>query len=60
MMARYNNGLMYWKSKKQKNVSLSAANAEYYGASEKAIENIYLRNLLSNIGFPEGHNTPVY
>ena len=60
MMARYNKGLIYWKSKMQKTVSLSTAEAEYYAASEMAIEIIYLRNLLSNMGFPEEPNTPVY
>ena len=58
MMASYNKGLIYWKSKMQKTVSLSTAEAEYYAASEMAIEIIYLRNLLSNMGFPENPNTP--
>ena len=44
----------------QKTVSLSTAEAEYYAASEMAIEIIYLRNLLSNMGFPEKPNTQVY
>ena len=60
MMARYNKGLIFWKSKMQKTVSLSTAEAEYYAASNMAIEIIYLRNLLSNMGFPEEPNTPVY
>jgi hypothetical protein len=45
MMARYNKGLIYWKSKMQKTVSLSTAEAEYYAASEMAIQVIYLLNL---------------
>ena len=60
MMARYNKGIIYWKSKMQKTISLSTAEAEYYAASEMAIKIIYLRNLLSNMGFPEKPNTPVY
>ena len=59
-MARYNKGLIFWKSKMQKTVSLSTAEAEYYAASEMAIKIIYLCNLLSNMGFQEEPNTPVY
>ena len=58
MMARYNKGLILWKSKMQKTVSLSTAEAEYYAASEMAIEVIYLRNLLANMGFPEKAQYP--
>ena len=60
MMAGYSKGLIYWKSKMQKTVSLSTAEAEYYAASEMAFEIIYLHNLLSNMGFPEKPNTPEY
>ena len=38
----------------------STAEAEYYAASEMAIEILYLRNLLANMGFPEHPDTPVY
>jgi hypothetical protein len=44
----------------QKTVALSTAEAEYYSASEMAIEILYLRNLLANMWFPEGLDTPVY
>ena len=44
----------------QKTVSLSSAEAEYYSASEMGIETIYLRNLLGNMGLPQGDNTPVF
>ena len=60
MMARYNKGIICWRSKMQKTVSLSTAEAEYYAVSEMAIEILYLRNLLTNMGFPEHPNTPVY
>ena len=41
-------------------VSLSTAEAEYYSASEMAIEVLYLRNLLENMGFLPAIDTPVY
>ena len=56
----YNRSSILWRSKLQKTTALSTAEAEYYAASEMAIEVIYLRNLLSNMGFPEEPNTPVY
>jgi hypothetical protein len=61
MMARYNKTIVQWCSKMQKTirVSLSTVEAEYYAVSEMAIEVIYLRNLLDNIGFPREWDTPV-
>jgi hypothetical protein len=38
----------------------TTAEEEYYAASEIAIEIIHLRNLLHNMGFPQGDDTPVY
>ena len=44
-----------------KTVSLSTAEAEYYYlASEMAIEVLYIRNLLENMGFVQALDTPVY
>ena len=60
MLARYNRGLILWRSKLQKTVSLSSAEAEYYAASEMAIEIIYLRNLLGNMRLPQLDNTAVF
>ncbi len=42
----------------QKTIFLSTAEAEYYAASEMAIEVIYLRNLLENMGFPQAPAPP--
>ena len=39
---------------------LEKAEAEYKAAPGMAIEVLYLRNLLANMGFPEQPNTPVY
>ncbi len=44
----------------QKIVSLSTVEAEYYSASETAIEVLYLRHLLENMGFMPAPDTPVY
>ena len=60
LLARYNRSIVLWRSKLQKTIALSTAEAEYYAASEIAIEIIYLRNLLHNMGFPQGDDTPVY
>ena len=60
LLARYNKSIVLWRSKLQKTISLSTAEAEYYAASEIAIEIIYLRNLLHNMGFQQGDDSPVY
>ncbi len=44
----------------QKTIALSTAEAEYYSASEIAVEIIYLRNLIQNMGLPQDDDTPVY
>jgi hypothetical protein len=60
LLTRYNKGMIYWRSKMQKTVPISKAEAEYCAASEMAIQVVYLRCLLANMGFPEEPNTPVY
>jgi hypothetical protein len=52
LLARYKRGPVSWRSKMHKTVALSTAEAEYYSASEMAIEILYLGNLLANMGFP--------
>ena len=44
----------------QKTVALSSAEAEYYSASEMAIEIIYLRTLLANMQLRQSDYTPVF
>jgi hypothetical protein len=44
----------------QKTIALSTAEAEYYSASEMAVEIIYLRNLIRNMGLQQDDDTPVY
>ena len=60
LLARYNRSLLIWRSKMQKTVALSTAEAEYYSVSEMAIEVIYLRNLLSSMGLPQEDYTEVF
>ena len=60
LLARYNRGPVLWRSKMQKTVSLSSAEAEYYSASEMAVEIIYLRNLLANMRLVQKDHTPIY
>ncbi len=59
-LARYNRSLLMWRSKMQKSIALSTAEAEYYSVSEMAIEMIYLRNLLANMGLPQEDYTEVF
>ena len=57
---RYNGAPIAWKSKLQKSVALSTAEAEYYSASLGAVEVIYLRQLLRDMSFGPTSPTPVY
>ena len=57
---RYNGAPIAWKSKLQKSVALSYDEAEYYSASLGAVEVIYLRQLLRDMGFGPTSPTPVY
>jgi hypothetical protein len=46
LLALYNKSIVLWRSKMQKTIALSTAEAGYYPASEIAVEIIYLRNLI--------------
>ena len=56
----YNGTPISWRSKLQKTIALSTAEAEYYSASRAAVEVIYLRQLLSAMEFTPAGYTPVY
>jgi hypothetical protein len=60
LLARYTISIVLWRSRMQKTIALSTAEAEYYSASEIAVEIIYLRNLMRNMGLPQEDDTPVY
>ena len=52
--------LIAWKCKKQTSVALSTAEAEYMALALVVTEVIWLRNLLSDIGFPQNKPTTVF
>jgi hypothetical protein len=56
----YNGTIISWRSKLQKTIALSTAEAEYYSASRATVEVIYLRQLLSAMAFTPAGYTPVY
>nr|GEV39216.1 putative ribonuclease H-like domain-containing protein [Tanacetum cinerariifolium] len=51
--------LVTWKSKKQKVVSLSSAEAEFRGISRGLAEVLWIRKLLTEVGFPPKEATQV-
>jgi hypothetical protein len=55
-----NGGVVSWKSTKQKSVSLSTAEAEWYAASEAGKETVYLRSILNDFGFEQVSPTLLY
>ena len=55
-----NGGPVSWKSTRQKSVSLSTAESEWYAASEAGKEILYLRFILHDFGFDQKGATPLY
>nr|GEW30840.1 flavanone 3-hydroxylase [Tanacetum cinerariifolium] len=51
--------LVTWRSKKQKVVSLSSAEAEFRGIAKGLAEALYIRKLVSEIGFPPRGSTQI-
>ncbi|XP_042023004.1 uncharacterized mitochondrial protein AtMg00810-like [Salvia splendens] len=52
--------LVTWRSKKQKVVALSSAEAEFRGVKSGITEILWLRRLLSEIGFPPTQGSRLY
>jgi hypothetical protein len=55
-----NGGPISWKSVKQKSVSLSTAESEWYAASEAGKELLYLRIIMREFGFPQNWPSHLY
>jgi hypothetical protein len=53
-------GYISWSSKKQPTVALSTAEAEYMSASNATKEAIWLRTLLTDMGFPQTMATTIH
>lgn len=53
-------GSISWMSKRQPTVALSTTEAEYMAATEAAKEAIWLRSLLSELGYPQADPTILY
>jgi hypothetical protein len=52
--------LVSWKSKKQNVIARSSAEAEYRAMASTACELIWLKYLLSDLGFPHAHPIPMF
>jgi hypothetical protein len=57
---RYNGAPISWRSKQQETISLSTAEAGYYSASDGAVQALYIRGLLINMGFDPVGWTPIH
>ena len=55
-----NGGPVSWKARRQKNVTMSSCEAEFYAASDAGKEIEYVRALLRGLGYPQRHPTVVW
>eukprot|EP00253_Pinus_taeda_P001435 PITA_01435 len=53
-------GPITWACKKQSDISLSSAEAEYHGTVEASKEALWLRQILSKFGFQQQHPTTLW
>ncbi|GKA66346.1 hypothetical protein Tco_0766154 [Tanacetum coccineum] len=54
-----NGGAVDWKSKKQTTIAMSAAQAEYMAASEAAIEAVWIRKFVGDLGVMPSIKEPI-
>ena len=57
---KLNGAAIAWRSKRQSIVALSVAEAEYVSTSAQTQEVMYIRKLLTNLGFPQQEPTIIY
>ena len=55
-----NGGPVSWSSRLQSHVALSSTEAEYYAITDAVQEALWLRSLLSELGFPQRDATAIY
>jgi len=55
-----NGAAVSWKSKLQPSIAQSTCEAEFQAASKTANEVLWLRRIMSDLGFPQGIATPIY
>jgi hypothetical protein len=60
MVHLLNDSVIVWSSKKQATITLSTEKAEYIAASECTREIVYLRQLLSKLGYPQRALTRIH
>lgn len=53
-------GVISWSSKKQQSVALSSTESECMALAKATAEAVWLRKLLSELGFPQPHPTTIY
>ena len=60
MVMLYTKSPIMWKSRMQKTMALSTAEAEHYSALAAGCEALYFRTLLDRLGFKQKKPTPIY
>nr|GFB94895.1 retrovirus-related Pol polyprotein from transposon TNT 1-94 [Tanacetum cinerariifolium] len=54
-----NGGAVDWKSKKQTTIAMHSVQAEYVAASEAALEAVWIRNFVGDLGVMPSINKPI-
>jgi KUP system potassium uptake protein len=54
-----NGAMISWASKRQPVTAISSTESEFYSVSQCAVECVYLRRLMEQIGYAQGSPTPI-